>query len=134
VVVVSCRQPAQDTSRRNLLGPSLTKARRRRAKVEEREGKLFVRADPPGLTKDDVKVEVTDDYLTIEGERKQEKEEKREGYHRSERSYGSFNTSIALPEGAFEVGRQSHDPRAFVAKNGVKIFSRRSEGMPCPRR
>ena len=67
--------------------------------VLEKEGKLLVRADLPGLTKDDVKVGVTDDVLTLEGERKQEKEEKREGYFRSERSYGAFYRAIPLPDG-----------------------------------
>ena len=67
--------------------------------VLAKEGKLIVRADLPGLTKDDVKVGVTDDVLTLEGERKQEKEEKREGYFRSERSYGAFYRAIPLPEG-----------------------------------
>ena len=61
---------------------------------------FMVRADLPGLTKDDVKVELTDDLLTISGERKEEKEEKREGFYRSERSYGSFYRQIPLPEGA----------------------------------
>jgi len=65
----------------------------------ERKGELVVRADLPGLNKEDVKVEITDSELTIEGERKSEKEEKREGYYRSERSYGSFRRVVALPEG-----------------------------------
>jgi len=68
--------------------------------VFEREGQLVVRADLPGLTKDDVKVEVTDNALNISGERKSEHEEKGEGFYRSERSYGSFYRSIPLPEGA----------------------------------
>ena len=67
--------------------------------VFEREGQLVVRADLPGLTKDDVKVEVTDQAINISGERRKEHEEKREGYYRSERSYGSFYRSIPLPEG-----------------------------------
>jgi HSP20 family protein len=61
---------------------------------------FMVRADLPGLTKDDVKIEVTDELLTISGERKEEKEEKGEGFYRSERSYGSFFRRIPLPEGA----------------------------------
>lgn len=68
--------------------------------VDMREGKLIVRADLPGLTKGDVKVDVTDDVLTIEGERKHEEEKKEEGYYRSERSYGHFCRTVALPEGA----------------------------------
>jgi HSP20 family protein len=67
--------------------------------VFEREGQLVVRADLPGLSKDDVKVEVTDDAIMITGERRQEHEEKREGYYHSERSYGTFRRSIPLPEG-----------------------------------
>ena len=68
--------------------------------VRQNNGKLTVRADLPGLTRDDVKVEIIDDFLTISGERKEEKEEKREGFYRSERSYGSFYRQIPLPEGA----------------------------------
>jgi len=68
--------------------------------VTEREGNLVVCADRPGINKDDVKIEMTADEMTIRGERKQEHEEKREGYYRSERSYGQFYRSIPLPEGA----------------------------------
>lgn len=67
--------------------------------VLEREGQLVVRADLPGLTKDNVKIEITDDTLTIQGERQETKEEKREGFYRSECSYGSFYRAIPLPEG-----------------------------------
>ena len=51
------------------------------------------------MTKDEIEVEVSDDMLTIEGERKHEKKEEREGYHYSERSYGSFLPRHPLPEG-----------------------------------
>jgi HSP20 family protein len=67
--------------------------------VHERDGQFIVRADLPGLSTDDVKVDINDDALTIRGERKQEHEENREGFYRSERSYGSFFRSIPLPEG-----------------------------------
>ena len=65
----------------------------------QHDGKLVVRADLPGLTKDDVKVQLTDDAIIIEGERRGEKEEKREGYYRSERSYGKFYRRLPIPEG-----------------------------------
>jgi len=68
--------------------------------VRQNNEQFTVRADLPGLTKDDVKVEVTNDFLMISGERKEEKEEKREDFYRSERSYGSFYRQIPLPEGA----------------------------------
>jgi HSP20 family protein len=56
--------------------------------------------DLPGLDKDDVKVEVGDGAITIQGERRREHEEEREGFYRSERSYGSFSRMVPLPEGA----------------------------------
>lgn len=68
--------------------------------VREKEGKLLVTAELPGVNKEDVKVHVDGDTLVIEGTRKQEKEERREGYYHSERSYGKFYRSIPLPEGA----------------------------------
>ncbi|MGI9067818.1 MAG: Hsp20/alpha crystallin family protein [Pyrinomonadaceae bacterium] len=67
--------------------------------VLRNDGQLMVRADLPGLKKEDVKVELTNDMLTISGERKEENEEKREGFYRSERSYGSFCRQIPLPDG-----------------------------------
>ncbi len=71
-----------------------------RIDVLEREGQFVVRADLPGLTKDDITLEVSDEQLTIHGERKFEKKEEREGCCYSERSYGSFYRAIPLPEGA----------------------------------
>ncbi len=65
----------------------------------ERENELVLRADLPGLTKDDVKVEFSNDGITIAGERKNEHEEKGEGHFRSERSYGKFFRRIPVPEG-----------------------------------
>jgi HSP20 family protein len=67
--------------------------------IFERDGKLVVRADMPGMTKDDVSVEVTEDGVVIDGERKYEHEENQEGVYRSERSYGRFHREIPLPEG-----------------------------------
>ena len=66
----------------------------------ERNNALVVRAELPGLKKEDVTVEVTEHELVLKGERKHEKEEKGEGYYRSERSYGRFYRALPLPEGA----------------------------------
>jgi HSP20 family protein len=64
------------------------------------EGDHYVlRADLPGLSEQDVNVEVEDNVLTISGERKSEHEERREGYYRVERASGRFSRSLALPEG-----------------------------------
>ncbi len=65
-----------------------------------RGDELVVRADLPGLSRDDIEVEVDDGVLTIHGERNQEQHDEDDGYYRTERSYGRFSRSIALPEGA----------------------------------
>jgi HSP20 family protein len=63
-------------------------------------GDAFVlRADLPGLTENDVKIELEDNVLTISGERKAEHEERKEGYYRVERSHGTFHRSLTLPDG-----------------------------------
>jgi HSP20 family protein len=64
-----------------------------------RGDKLVVRADLPGLNKDDVKVEIDNGMLTISGQRSSEREDTRDEFYRSERSYGSFYRAIPLPEG-----------------------------------
>jgi HSP20 family protein len=64
-----------------------------------RGDKLVLRADLPGLRKEDVSVEIEDGILTISGERSAEDVEDRDGYYHSERSYGQFQRSLALPEG-----------------------------------
>jgi HSP20 family protein len=68
--------------------------------VFQRGDHIVVRAELPGLRRDDVNVTVTEDMITIEGERRHEQEEEQEGFYRSERSYGRFSRRIALPEGA----------------------------------
>ena len=66
--------------------------------IFEQANKFFVRADLPGLAKENVKVQVTHDELTIEGERKIEKEETKEAFYRTERNYGAFYRRIPLPD------------------------------------
>jgi len=110
--------------------PSLGGARPRLRRAEEflpdvevlqRDNNLVIRADLPGLTRDDIKVEVADDGVTIQGERKREHEEEKGGVYRSERSYGSFSRTIALPEGAMT------DQAKAAFKDGVLEIT-----MPAP--
>lgn len=68
--------------------------------VMQREGNFVVRAELPGLKPEDVKLEITDDAIVLEGERKDEREESKGGLHITERRYGRFYRAIPLPEGA----------------------------------
>lgn len=79
--------------------------------VFERKGDVVVRAELAGLGPQDVRVELTDEGLVLEGERKSEREEKHGVLHRSERSYGRFRRLIPLPQalGAKEAKAQFKD-------------------------
>jgi HSP20 family protein len=70
-----------------------------RTEVFERAGQYVVRAELPGMTKDEVSVEIKEGMLTLQGERKQQKKEEREGYRYSECRYGRFYRAVPLPEG-----------------------------------
>jgi HSP20 family protein len=65
----------------------------------ETDDHFVLRADLPGLSEEDVNIEVEDRVLTISGERKAEHELSKEGYHRVERAFGSFSRALTLPEG-----------------------------------
>ena len=67
--------------------------------VCERNGKLLIQADLPGMKRDDIHVRVEGDEVVIQGERRQDQTNNQAGYYRSERSYGSFYRTIPLPEG-----------------------------------
>ena len=83
----------------------------------EKDDHLELRADLPGMSEDDVNVEIRDRVLTISGERKDEQEETREGYRRIERAFGRFSRSITLPDGI--------DPNEVEANfdNGVLVVT-----------
>jgi HSP20 family protein len=81
--------------------------------VRERNGNVEISAELPGLNKEDVKVECTDEGVQIEGEKKRESTSEEGGIHRTERSYGHFYRMIPLPEGA------NADKATAEFKNGV---------------
>jgi len=78
-----------------------------RIEAFQKGDRYIVRADLPGLKKDDVQVELTSEAVTIQGERRDQKEEEREGYYHSEREYGEFYRSIPLPEGVITESAQA---------------------------
>jgi HSP20 family protein len=68
--------------------------------ITEDEKEYIVKAEIPEMKKEDIKINVHDDILSVSGERKYEKEEKGKKYHRVERAYGSFMRSFTLPDDA----------------------------------
>ena len=70
--------------------------------ISESDSEYLIKAELPEVKKEDVKVTVENGVLTLQGERRQEKEEKGKKYHRVERSYGSFVRSFTLPESVDE--------------------------------
>ena len=65
--------------------------------ITETDAEYLLKADLPAVKKEDVKVEILDGTISVQGERKQEKEEKGQKFHRIERAYGHFERTIALP-------------------------------------
>jgi HSP20 family protein len=65
----------------------------------ETDDHLVLRGDLPGMTEEDINIEIKDNVLTVSGERRADREEKGEGYHRVERAFGSFSRSLSLPQG-----------------------------------
>lgn len=87
--------PAISSSGMGALGTSWP-----RIELFERDQSLVVRAELPGLEREDVRVRVQEDSLIIEGERRSDQESRREGYYESEWSYGRFSRRVPLPAAA----------------------------------
>ena len=81
--------------------------------VSENDKEFKITAELPGMESKDVQITAADGYVTIRGEKKEEKKEEREGYFRQERSYGSFQRVVALPDTA------NFDKAEANFKNGV---------------
>ena len=94
-----------------------------------RGNELVVRADLPGLTKNDIKVDLEDDAIVIQGERRDEREENRAGFYQSERSYGSFYRSIPLPQGV-----DAEQANATFSNGVLEITMPKPEAKPRGRR
>jgi len=89
-----------------------------------KDGNLVVEAELPGIDKQDVKISYTDTGVTIQGESKHEKEEKKEGYYRSERQHGGFYRTVPLPQ-AVDFGKAKAE-----FKNGVLTITLPNRAVP----
>lgn len=84
-----------------------------RVDISETDSELIIKADIPDVKKEDVKVSIEEGVLTIQGEKKQEREESGKKYHRVERFYGNFSRSFTLPSYVNEAKIEA------LFKNGV---------------
>ena len=71
--------------------------------ISETKDSLVAKVEVPGMDQKDIQISLRENLLTIRGEKKQEKEDKDEQYHRVERSYGAFTRSVRLPFGLYAI-------------------------------
>lgn len=95
------------------LGQSWTRSFSPKFNINETEKDISIDVELPGLSENEVNVDLEDGVLTISGEKKFQKEDKKDNYHLVEHSYGSFRRSVRLPEGIKE------DAIEAKMKNGV---------------
>jgi HSP20 family protein len=81
--------------------------------ISANDKEYTISIEVPGIEQDDIKLEIHNNTLTVKGEKRQEKEEKKKDYYRMERSYGAFQRVLSLPEDA------DQDKVAATFKNGV---------------
>ncbi len=121
----------EEMNRRHALSPASTGAApafRPAIDIFEDEESINIHAELAGLKPEDVHVHVESGVLTIHGERKLRKEEKKDGYHRIERSYGAFTRSFGLPE---NIDSEHVDARLEDGVLDVKLMKK---NKPEPRR
>ncbi len=90
--------------------------------VYDREDSVVLKAELPGINVNDVHIELEDNVLTLRGERKFEEKVEDQGYHRVERRFGTFQRSIALPQGV-----KTDDVRATYEDGVLTVTVPKSE-------
>ena len=85
-----------------------------RVNISDRENEIEISVELPGLEESDIDLSLSNDILTIKGEKKQESEEREGTYYRMERKYGSFCRSVSIPSGVVDV-----DKVEAIFTNGV---------------
>lgn len=99
--------------------------------VRHHNGNVEIHAELPGMTKDDVKVECTEEGVILEGEKRHEHESDEGGFHRSERSYGHFYRLIPLPDGA-EAEKAKADFKNGILTVQVPISEQKRKSKQIP--
>ena len=96
--------------------------------IQENDEAFIIKADVPGIAKDDLKIDILDDTVTIQGHRSNETEEKKDNYHRAERNYGSFRRRFQIPRGFMD-----EDAKAQF-DNGVLTLTLPKQEVKKPKR
>lgn len=97
------------------------------ADISETEAEYLVKAELPGVKREDIRLSVEGGMLTIEGERKHEKEERDEKSHRIERFYGSFCRSFTLPDNADAENIRAQDKDGVLSVHVPKLKTGKSK-------
>ncbi len=97
-----------------------------RMDVSETDKTIEVTAELPGLEAKDIQLGIVDNVLTVSGEKKSEREEKKKEYHLVERSFGSFSRLVQLPEGV-----KAEDISAEIAKGVLKVTVKKPASRQC---
>lgn len=100
--------------------------------VKHSEKEIFVKAELPGLDEKDIEVLLTDDALTIRGEKRDEKEEKGKTYYHMERSYGFFNRVIPLPADVDQKKVQAQFKNGVLSITLQKTQEEKAKGKKIP--
>jgi HSP20 family protein len=95
-----------------------------RVDISATDNEYCITAEVPGVSEQDLKLEIADNVLTISGEKKQDKEDRGESYYRMERSYGSFQRVLTLPEDA------QHQEVTATFKKGVLTVRMPRRALP----
>lgn len=103
-----------------------------RVDVSENDAAFVIKAEIPGISKDDVKVTLENGVLTLQGERHQEQEEKGWRYHRMERSYGHFMRSFSLPGNVDESHLKATFHDGLLEVDIPKLEPARSHAVQVP--
>ena len=99
------------------------------ADISETEKEYLIRAELPAVKKEDVKVTVDGGMIAIEGERKQQKEDKNEKFHRVESFYGTFTRRFSLPENADTQGIRCESKDGIVTVHIPKVAGEKPKPM-----
>ena len=100
------------------------------ADISENDKEYLIRAELPGVRKEDVKVNLSNGLITIEGERRQDKQEKGEKFHRVERFYGSFSRRFSLPDNIKAEGVRSDYKDGVLAVHIPKAEKEQPKQIP----